>query len=270
MKYCFDRVSDSCSTIGNLKAAPQTKTARRRKWAGIVALVLTFAMCGAVAQAQQTKEPKIGVLGAPEEPRFSEGVAGLKQGLSDLGYAPQGFQILEVKVARDDESSAKSLVEGLLRQRVHVLFLIGSRLLKPVREASAEVPVVFITPGDPVSAGLVASLARPGGNTTAMTFEYPELSGKRLELLKEIAPRIRRVLAVYDPRDPSPKQGIMAARQAATNLGLTLVEREARQREELVRGLEAMNIVSVSFYSGGSPPALRRDNPLANTTRVPQ
>lgn len=195
-----------------------------------------------IAEAQQTgKESRIGVVGAPEEPRFSEVVAGLKKGLGELGYAPQAVQILEVKVGRADEANAKSLVEGLLRQKAQVLFLIGSRLLKPAREASAEVPVVFITPGDPVFAGLVASLARPGGNMTAMTFEYPELSGKRLELLKEMVPRVRRVLALYDPRDPSPRQGIMAARQAAPSLGLTLVEREARSEEEITRGLDALN-----------------------------
>jgi putative ABC transport system substrate-binding protein len=221
--------------------------------------------------AQRTKDPRIGVLGAPEEPRFSEVVAGLKQGLSDLGYAPQGFQIIEVKVARADEGAAKAMVEDLLRQRVHVLFLIGSRLLKPVREASAEVPVVFITPGDPVSAGLVASLARPGGNTTAMTFEYPELSGKRLELLKEIAPRIRRVLALYDPGDPSSTQGIMAARRAATSLGLVLVERVARQREELVRGLEAMSDADAYLsIPGGFPTGFYDElTRSANAKRIP-
>jgi len=267
-------VFSSKSLSDNRKEVPRTaiqKRPRGPKWVEIFAMALTFIFGAVVATAQQTKEPKIGVLGAPEEPRFSEIVGGLKQGLSKLGYAPQGFQILEVKVARSDEGATKSKVEGLLRQRVHVLFLIGSRLLKPVREASAEVPVVFITPGDPVSAGLVASLARPGGNTTAMTFEYPELSGKRLELLKEIAPRIRRVLAVYDPRDLSPKQGILAARQAATSLGLALVEREARQREELVRGLKAMNDVDAYVSIPGGFPTGFYDEiaRLANTMRVP-
>ena len=186
------------------------------------------------------KERRIAVIGAPEEPRFSEVVAGLKNGLGELGYAKPSLVVQEVKIARSEEKGAKSIVEGLLRQQAQVLFLIGSRLLKPVREASAEVPVVFLTPGDPVAAGLVQSLARPGGNTTAMTFEFPELSGKRLELIKELAPKVRRVLAIYDPRDPSPRQGIMAARQAAPSLGLTLIEREAHGREELLRGLEVM------------------------------
>jgi len=222
-------------------------------------------------EAQQAKERRIAVIGAPEEPRFSEVVAGLKKGLSELGYAPPSLVVQEIKIARADEKGAKSIVESSLRQRAQVFFLIGSRLLKPVREASTEVPVVFITPGDPVAAGLVASLARPGGNTTAMTFEYPELSGKRLELIKEIAPKVRRVLAVYDPSDPSPRQGIMAARQAAPSLGLTLVEREARGREELLRGLEAMAEADayLSIPGGFATGFYDEITRLSNAKRVP-
>jgi putative ABC transport system substrate-binding protein len=206
-----------------------------------VCLLLTvFLLSASLVEAQTAKVARIGIVGAPEEPRFSELVGGLKKGLGELGYAGQALTVFEKKVARADEKAAKSIIEGLLRQKPQVLFLIGSRLLKPVREASADIPVVFITPGDPVSAGLVTSLAHPGGNTTAVTFEYPELSGKRLEVLKEIAPSIRRVLALYDPKDPSPKQGMLAARQAAPNLGLTLIEREASRREQMLRGLEAL------------------------------
>ena len=186
------------------------------------------------------QQATIAVLGAPEEPRFSEIVGGLKKGLGELGYTPQTVQIIETKVARADEKAARSIVEGLLKQRVHALFLIGSRLLKPAREASAQVPIVFITPGDPVASGLVESLARPGGNSTAMTFEYPELSGKRLELLKEILPRLQRILVLYDPRDASPRQGTAAAREAAPKLGLTLLERETRNVEDISRGLNAL------------------------------
>ena len=76
---------------------------------------------------------------------------------------------------------------------------------------------------------------------TAMTFEYPELSGKRLELLRELAPRVRRVLALYDPRDASPRQGVAAARAAATALGIHLVEREVRNAGEISRGLKALD-----------------------------
>jgi putative tryptophan/tyrosine transport system substrate-binding protein len=211
----------------------------KRKITALILCATLFALCSSAA-AQPPKERRIAVIGAPEEPRFSEVVAGLKNGIGELGYGNSLLVVKEVRIARSEEKDVKSVVGELLREQTQVLFLIGSRLLKPVREASADVPVVFLTPGDPVAAGLVQSLARPGGNTTAMTFEFPELSGKRLELIKEIAPKVRRVLAIYDPRDPSPRQGIMVAREAAPNLGLKLVEREARGPEELRRGLGAM------------------------------
>lgn len=76
---------------------------------------------------------------------------------------------------------------------------------------------------------------------TGMTFEYPELSGKRLELLRELTPRIRRVLAIYDPRDASPRQGVAAARSAAGALGITLAEREVRTADEVTRGLKGLD-----------------------------
>jgi putative ABC transport system substrate-binding protein len=119
--------------------------------------------------------------------------------------------------------------------------VVGSALVRPARETVTQLPIVFVTPGDPVAAGLVASLARPGGNMTAMTFEYPELSGKRLELLRELAPRVRRVLILYDSRDASPRQGVTSARVAATALGITLVEREVRNAEEIIRGLKGLD-----------------------------
>jgi putative tryptophan/tyrosine transport system substrate-binding protein len=167
--------------------------------------------------------------------------------------------------------NSKSLIQALLQRKPQVLFLIGSRLLKPVREVSTQVPVVFITPGDPVAAGLVASLSRPAGNSTAMTFEYPELSGKRLQLLKEITPRIRRVLAVYDSSDPSPRQGIMAAREAAPGIGVSLVEREARSREELLRALNAVEESDAYLSIPGGFPTSSYDEitRLTNSKRLP-
>jgi putative tryptophan/tyrosine transport system substrate-binding protein len=134
----------------------------------------------------------------------------------------------------------RATVQALAGQRVAVLFVVGSALVRLARESIPHLPIVFVTPGDPVAAGLVASLARPGGNMTAMTFEYPELSGKRLELLRELAPRVRRVLTLYDARDASPRQGAAAARAAATALGITLVEREVRNAEEITRGLKGL------------------------------
>ena len=222
------------------------------------------------AEAQESKHV-VAVIGAPEEPRFSDMVSGLKKGLDELGYGPPSLVIHQTKIARAEEKNAKSLIETLLQRKPQVLFLIGSRLLKPVREVSNQVPVVFITPGDPVMAGLVASLARPAGNSTAMTFEYPELSGKRLQLLKEITPKIRRVLAIYDPSDPSPKQGMMAAREAAPGIGVSLVEREARSREELLRALKTVEESDAYLSIPGGFPSSSYDEIIrsTNSNRIP-
>ena len=161
--------------------------------------LMTGLVFGVVLVAAQGQSNRIGLLGPPEEPRFSEVRHGLTQGLREQGYAEQTLELLEARVRREDGESVQRAVDGFLQQRVKVLVVIGSQLAKLAREVSAEIPIVYLTPGDPVEQGLAASLAHPGGNTTAMTFEYPELAGKRLELLQEMLPWIRRVLLLYDP-----------------------------------------------------------------------
>jgi len=215
-----------------------------RRTAGlIVALALQPVLGGLIGVSAlpeaQAQSFRIGLLGSAE-PRFDEVAGGLAEGLRQHGHSEGSIEILLGRAARGDRAGARATVEGFLRQRVQVLFVIGSELARVAREVSSELPIVFLTPGDPVAAGLVSSLAHPGGNMTGMTFEYPELSGKRLELVREMVPRIRRVLVLYDPRDASPRQGVAAAREAAPKLGLTLVERETRSREDITRGLEAL------------------------------
>jgi putative tryptophan/tyrosine transport system substrate-binding protein len=185
----------------------------------------------------QSQRARIGLLGPSDEPRFTETAAGLTRGLRDQGYDPATVQLLRRRVSRGEMTEARAASETLVQERADVLFVIGSVLARLAREVAPALPIVFITPGDPVAGGLVVSLARPGRNMTGLTFEYPELSGKRLELLKELVPTIRRVLVLYDPRDTSPRQGVAAAREAAPRLGLSLVEREVRTPEDIARGL---------------------------------
>ena len=205
-----------------------------------------LAAAGALLAAPLTSEaqgpaPRIALIGPDEEPRYSEIAAGLRRGLRDLGYRDDAIRILEGRTARGKEADSRAKIQALAKEEVAVFFLIGSALVGPVRAVAPQASIVFVTPGDPVAAGLVASLARPGGKMTAMTFEYPELSGKRLELLRELSPRIKRVLALYDGRDASPRQGAAAARAAAAALGMSLVERQVSNAEEIAAGLEALD-----------------------------
>ncbi len=210
----------------------------------IRSLALLAVALGALAlpvgtTAQRTAS--IGILGSAEDPRFRPLVNALRQGLAHHGHLPEAVTLVEKQVERGDSASARASVEAFLGQRVVALFVIGTELTKAARERAPELPIVFITPGDPVAAGVVAGLNRPGRATTGLTYEYPELSAKRLELLHELLPNAHRVLVLFDPRDTSPRQGAAAARQGAVRLRLGLVVKEIRNREELLAALEALD-----------------------------
>lgn len=194
-------------------------------------------MLASVAAAAQSV--RIGILG-PDEARFADLVNGLRTGMRELGYAEKSLAVIEARVPRGDTRAAHTAAGQLAAQKAAALFVMGSALVKPARSGAPEVPIVFITPGDPVAAGLVASLARPGGNMTALTYEYPELSAKRVELLRELVPHVRRVLAIYDARDASPRQGAAAARAAAGALGLTFVDRPVKSADDLPQALSSV------------------------------
>ncbi|NJO35392.1 MAG: hypothetical protein HC869_22195 [Rhodospirillales bacterium] len=158
-----------------------------------------------------------------------------------------------------------------MRQGAAVLFVIGSVLARTARQVSQELPIVFITPGDPVAAGLVASLAHPGGNTTAMTFEFPELSAKRLELLKELAPHVQKVLAIHDPRDASSMQSLNVARVTAPKMGMALIEWATRSSADVWRGLEALDKADALLAIPGGAPTGHYSEMIraANAKRLP-
>jgi putative ABC transport system substrate-binding protein len=243
----------------------------RRLTAVAVLLPVLAIVLVPLAATPQGPPMRIGLLGPAEEPRFSEIAAGLREGLREHGYREDAIDVLERRTQRGDAAGVRATVQALAGQGVAVLFVVGSALARLAREAVPELPIVFVTPGDPVAAGLVTSLARPGGNMTALTFEYPELSGKRLELLREVAPRARRVLVLFDPRDASPRQGVAAARAAATTLGLTLVERQVRAAEEIVRGLKGLDEADALLGIPGGVTAGHHEAMIAaaNAKRLP-
>lgn len=166
----------------------------------------------------------IGFIAPDEEPRYTNLVSGLRQGLRAAGVGAESAFIVEHRIRRGDSAGALRAAQSLRAGNARLAFVVGTELTKLVRSVTNDLPIVFITPGDPVRAGVAASLARPGNNLTGMTFEFPELSAKRLEFLKEIAPTARRVGIVYDNRDSSPRQGFAAAKEAAARLGIQLVE----------------------------------------------
>ena len=205
------------SQSGNRKSKIQN-----RKWAGIFAIALTFAFGGVVVQAQQpTKIPRIGFLGnsASTNPARNEA---FRQGLRDLGYVEGKNIVIEWRFWEGKQDRQRALAAELARLKVDVIVAVGSGDIRAAKEASATIPIVMISGGDAVGSGLVASLARPGGNVTGLATLRPELSGKRLELLKEIVPRLSRVAVFTSPGSGDHAQILKELNLAAGPLGVQL------------------------------------------------
>ncbi|HEX2933025.1 MAG TPA: ABC transporter substrate-binding protein, partial [Candidatus Binatia bacterium] len=192
------RVSGSYSD--NPKSAIQNP-----KLVGIAALVFTFAMCGAVASAQQPKKvPRIGYLSALDSTGESTRAEAIRAALRELGYIDGQNIAIEYRYAAEKRDRLPELAAELVRLKVDIIMVAGGpTLIRPAKNATKTIPIVMTGAGtDPVEEGLVESLARPGGNITGLTNIGGQLGGKRLELLKEGVPKVARVAVLYDPSNP--------------------------------------------------------------------
>jgi putative tryptophan/tyrosine transport system substrate-binding protein len=146
---------------------------------------------------------------------------GFREWLQEKGYTEGSTLVLEQRYAEGDEERLPVFVSELLRLRLDVLFTVGTQVARAVQHATSTLPVVAIT-GEPVGAGLVRSLTRPGGNITGVALQNPEYSVKWLELLKEAVPNLQRVAVLWNPNNPTVALEIEAMRKAAPVLGLEL------------------------------------------------
>ena len=203
-----------------------------RKLVGIVALAITLAMCGAVAQAQQpTKIPRIGHLSAgfTSDPARQEA---FRQGLRELGYVEGKNIVIEWRFGEGKSERVPVLAAELVRLKVNVIVTSGPTATRPAKEATNTIPIVMAQDNNPVENGFVASLARPGGNITGLSTLSPQLSGKRLELLKEVLPRLSRV-AVFDNSTAGNAQALRETKHAAGALGVKLQYLDIRSAKDI-------------------------------------
>ncbi len=193
--FHWKRVSESYS--GNRKSktcGERYRTIENLKWVGLSAIAFVLVVAGPVVRAQQPKiVPRIGYLtGSPLSANPAR-IEAFRQGLRDLGYIEGKNIVIEWRSADGKLDRLPALVAELIRLKVDVIVAVGSGDIRAAKEATATIPIVMVVGGDPVGSGLVASLARPGGNVTGLATLRPELSGKRLEILKETVPRLSRV-----------------------------------------------------------------------------
>ena len=151
---------------------------------------------------QQSKVWRIGFLGAASASGFAHRVEALRAGLRDLGYVEGKNIVIEFRWAEGKYERLPELAAELIRLKVDVIVTHGPVGSPAAKNATTTIPIVVTAVGDPVALGLVASLARPGGNVTGMASLSPEVTAKRLELLKDAFPRTRRVAVLLNPDNP--------------------------------------------------------------------
>ncbi len=193
------------------------------------------------ARAQQGERMRhIGALMAQAEDDPDRGVriAALAQGLQQLGWTIGGNVRIDYRWATSDVERYRYAAE-LVALKPDVLFATSGAVVGALQQATRTVPIVFVTVIDPVGGGWVASLARPGGNATGFASHDFRLSGKWLELLKEIAPRVPRVAVIRDPSVPAGSGGFAAIQTMAPSLGIDVTPVGVRDADEIERGITA-------------------------------
>ena len=182
-----------------------------------------FLTLGFPAQAQQpTKIPRIGFLTAISAASMSTRMEAFRKGLHELGYVEGKNILIEYRYAEGKLDRLPAFAAELVRLKVDVIVTAGASGTGPAKEATTTIPIVMSQDGDPVATGVVASLARPGGNITGLATLAPELGGKRLELLKEIVAKLSRVAVFGTSTQANNAQQLSEVELAAKALGVKL------------------------------------------------
>jgi putative ABC transport system substrate-binding protein len=188
------------------------------------------------ARAQQPAMPVIGFLNTQSPDVFSYLVTGFRKGLRETGYVEGENLGIEYRWAENQYDRLPALAADLARQRVAVLAALGSAAAQAAKAATTTVPIVFAVGQDPVRFGLVASLARPGGNLTGVNFFSTELAAKRLELLRELVPGAVRVAVLVNPANPNTETILRDVEAAARAMGLQIQVCNAGTIDEIDAG----------------------------------
>ena len=204
----------------------------KREISGSAIVALLFALCSSVQAQQRAKIPKIGELLFRPGPTLGAGREVFRRSLRELGYLEGKSIVYETRSADGKLDQFPALAEELVHLKVDVLVASSTTEALAFKDATRTIPIVFVVSSDPVSDGLVDSLARPGGNITGVTTIASVLAGKRLELLKETIPKLSRVAVLWNSRDPGSTQQWKESQLAGRDLGLQLHSMEVSRADK--------------------------------------
>jgi len=202
--------------------------------------VLFFVAPLAAGAQPAGKVHRIGFLGNSTAALEAHLVGPFREGLRELGYVEGQNIVIEYRWAEGKYERFPALIAELLAQKVELIVTAGTPASLAVKKATTSVPLVMVAVGDPVATGLVASLARPGGNITGLTSTSEELEGKRLELLRQIIPKLSHVAVFWNPENPTLLTSLREMRAAAQVLGIRVQVLEVRTSGELEETFKAI------------------------------
>ncbi len=262
-----NRKSKTCTEPFDSSQDKLRRSIQNLKWAGFLAILVLLVGRVGMAEAQQPKIYRVGVItpgGA-----WYETIDGLRVGLRELGLEEGKQFILAIRDMKGDLKAAEAAARNLEQEKVNLIYTTSTNVTIAARRATTDIPIVFNAGADPVVLGLVDSFAKPGGRLTGVYYRITDLTGKRLEILKEIVLKLRRVVTFYDPRYPVAVESSKLAREAARLLGVELVERHVASVEELQASVRALRAGEVdAFFSVGDPMVTGQAQLIIDTARV--
>jgi putative ABC transport system substrate-binding protein len=219
-------------------------------------LLLAALALPALAARAQGRMPRIGylLLGSVTEPPSRERQAFL-EGLRERGYVPGKTIEIVYASAENDPGFLESICQDLVAKKPDLIAVSGAEAVLAAKKTTRSIPIVMLAIGDPVGAGVVQSLSRPGGNITGASFLSSDLASKRLELMRAIVPKAKRVMVLWESVNPNAHVEMRAAMEGARKLGMVPEERPVATDREVAAALEAMassrpDVLYVAFTGG--------------------
>jgi putative tryptophan/tyrosine transport system substrate-binding protein len=212
------------------------------------------------ARAQSAKMPTVGFLGPLSRSTQSEWTAAFVQRVREHGWIEGRTVVIEYRWAEGRSERFAEIAAEFVGLKVNVIVTGGTETVIAVKQATSDIPIVFAVAGDPVGAGLVASLARPGGMVTGLSNQSADIASKRLELLREVVPNLRRLAIMANITGPIGVLEMAQVQIAARMLGLEVVPAEIRRVDDIAPAIEALKGRADALYVVSEP--------LVNTNRI--
>jgi ABC-type uncharacterized transport system substrate-binding protein len=224
------------------------------------------------ARAQQAaKLPSLGLLGTATPSAWSQRVAAFVQRLRELGWIEGRTVAIEYRWADGHPERFAEIAAELVRLKVDVIVTAGGAV-RAAKQATSVIPIVFAVANDPLGGGFVASLARPGGNVTGLSVQGPDLAGKRLDLLREVVPGLRRLALLGNAANPVTVLEMAEAKRAAHSIGVDVVTLEIRGEQDIAPAFGALKGRADALYVAADAVTTAqriRINTFANVARLP-